>query len=204
MYDIAKKAREVGIGSVMISNGYMNEEPLGELCNHLTAVKIDLKSFSEKFYRKYCSAGLGPVLETLKRLKERGMWFEIVVLLIPTLNDDREELSQMCNWIKTNLGPDVPIHFSRFHPMYQIKNLPPTPVKTLEMARSTALESGLHYPYIGNVPGHEGEHTYCPSCKKVLIRRVGYSIVENAIEKGRCKFCQHSIPGIWAADQLAL
>jgi pyruvate formate lyase activating enzyme len=202
MHDVAKTARKAGIGSVMISNGFMNEKPLKELCNHLTAVKIDLKSFSEKFYREYCSGRLGPVLETLKRLKDRGMWFEIVVLLIPTLNDDREELSRMCSWIRTDLGPDVPIHFSRFHPMYQIKNLPRTPIKTLEMARSIALEAGLHYPYIGNVPGHEGEHTYCPSCKKVLIRRVGYSIVQNAIEKGRCKFCRHTIPGIWTADQL--
>jgi pyruvate formate lyase activating enzyme len=202
MYDVAKMARKAGIGSVMISNGFMNEKPLRELCNQLTAVKIDLKSFSEQFYREYCSGRLGPVLETLIRLKDRGMWFEIVVLLIPTLNDDQDELSRMCNWIKTNLGPDVPIHFSRFHAMYQIKNLPPTPIKTLEMARSIALEAGLHYPYIGNVPGHEGEHTYCPSCKKVLIRRVGYSIVENALDEGRCKFCRHTIPGIWTADQL--
>ena len=204
MYDVAKMAREVGIGSVAISNGFINEKPLRELCKQLTGVKIDLKSFSEEFYREYCSGKLGPVLETLLRLKDRGMWFEIVVLLIPTLNDSREELNQMCSWIKTNLGPDVPLHFSRFHPMYRIKNLPPTPVKTLEMARNIALEAGLHYPYIGNVPGHEGEHTYCPSCSKVLIRRVGYTIVENALDGVRCKFCRHTIPGIWTADQLPL
>jgi len=204
MYDVAKMAREAGIGSVAISNGFINEKPLRELCKQLTGVKIDLKSFSEKFYREYCSGKLGPVLETLLRLKDRGMWFEIVVLLIPTLNDSREELNQMCSWIKTNLGPDVPLHFSRFHPMYQIKNLPPTPVKTLEMARNIALEAGLHYPYIGNVPGHEGEHTYCHSCNKVLIRRVGYTIVENALDGVRCKFCHHTIPGIWTADQLPL
>jgi len=204
MYDIAKMARESGIGSVMISNGFMNEKPLKELCKQLTGVKIDLKSFSEEFYHTYCSAELEPVLETLKRLKEIGIWFEIVNLIIPTLNDDPEGLRQVCSWVKANLGPDVPIHFSRFHPMYKIKNLPRTPIKTLEMARSIALETGLHYPYIGNVPGHEGENTYCPSCKKVLIRRVGYVILKNYIEDGFCKFCRYPIPGIWSKEQLSL
>ena len=204
MYDMAKAARKVGIGSVMISNGFMNEAPLRELCRQLTAVKIDLKSFSETFYRNICSGRLEPVLSTLKRLKEIGIWFEIVVLIIPTLNDNPEELKKMCAWVKTNLGPDVPIHFTRFRPMYQIQNLPPTPIKTLEVAREIALRSGLHFPYIGNVPGHEGENTYCPSCKKVLIQRTGFAILENSIEKGSCKFCHHPIPGIWSNEQIPL
>lgn len=204
MYDMAKQARKAGIGGVMISNGFINERPLRELCKQLTAVKIDLKSFSEDFYRSYCSGELKPVLNTLQCLKDIGIWFEIVVLIIPTLNDNPEELREMCNWVKANLGPDVPIHFSRFHPMYQIKNLPPTPVKTLEMARDIALKAGLHYPYIGNVPGHEGESTYCPNCKKVLIRRVGYTIIKNFIVNGNCKFCHHPIPGIWSRDQLLI
>lgn len=204
MYDMAKTARQAGIGSVMVSNGFMNEKPLRELCQQLTAARIDLKSFRDEFYRNICSGELEPVLETLKRLKEIGIWFEIIVLVIPTLNDGADELKKMCTWVKANLGPDVPIHFSRFHPMYQIKNLPPTPVKTLEMARAIAFNSGLNFPYIGNVPGHEGENTFCPSCKKVIIRRVGFSILENSIEKGSCKYCHHPIPGIWSKEQLHL
>jgi len=204
MHDMAKDARSAGIGNVMISNGFMNEIPLRELCKHLTAVRIDLKSFSDAFYRNTCSGELAPVLATLQRLKEIGIWFEIIVLIIPTLNDNPEELKKMCAWIKANLGPDVPIHFTRFHPMYQIQNLPPTPVKTLEMARSTAFNAGLNFPYIGNVPGHEGDHTYCPSCKKVLIQRMGFAIVENSIENGSCKFCHHPIPGVWSKEQLKL
>ena len=127
MYDMAKTARTAGIGSVMISNGFMNEIPLRELCKQLTAVRIDLKSFSDTFYRNICSGELAPVLATLQRLKEIGIWFEIIVLIIPTLNDNPEELQRMCTWVKANLGPDVPIHFTRFHPMYQIQNLPPRP-----------------------------------------------------------------------------
>jgi pyruvate formate lyase activating enzyme len=204
MYDMAKKARAAGIGSVMISNGFMNEIPLRELCKQLTAVRIDLKSFSDRFYRTMCSGELAPVLATLQRLKEIGIWFEIIALIIPTLNDNPEEIKKMCAWIKTNLGPDVPIHFSRFHPMYQIQNLPPTPVQTLEMARETAFSAGLHFPYIGNVPGHEAENTYCPSCKKVLIRRIGFEIVENSLKKGSCAFCRQPIPGVWSKEQIFL
>ena len=204
MYDMSKAARQAGIGSVMISNGFMNEKPLRELCAHLTAVKIDLKSFSDTFYRDMCSGELEPVLATLKTLKAIGIWFEIVVLLIPTLNDSPDEIKKMCAWVKTNLGPDVPIHFSRFRPMYHIQNLPPTPVKTLEAAREIALASGLHFPYIGNVPGHEGENTRCPSCKKTIIRRVGYAIEENVITKGKCALCGCPIPGVWSHEAVLL
>jgi pyruvate formate lyase activating enzyme len=204
MYDVARAGREAGIGSVMISNGFMESQPLRELCRQLTGVKIDLKSFTEEFYEKYCSAELKPVLATLQRLKEIGIWFEIVNLVIPTLNDDPQQIREMCQWIRINLGPDVPIHFTRFHPMYQIKNLPPTPVKTLERARAIGLEAGLHYAYVGNVWGHEGEHTYCPECKKLLIRRTGYAIAENSVIEGRCKFCNHSIAGVWSREELKL
>jgi len=202
MYDVAKAARQAKIGSVMISNGFMNEIPLRELCKQLTAVKIDFKSFNPSFYREICGADLSPVLATLQRLKEIGIWFEIVVLIIPTLNDSPEELKNMCNWIKTNLGPEVPIHFTRFHPMYKIQNLPPTPIKTLEQARAIALAAGLHFPYVGNVPGHEGENTYCPYCQKVIIRRMGFAILENAVENGRCKFCHYPIPGVWNKEAI--
>ena len=125
------------------------------------------------------------------------MWFEIVVLIIPTLNDSPGEIGQMCTWIVKNLGKDVPLHFSRFHPMYKIKNLPPTPLKTLEDCHAIATRAGLHYVYLGNVPGHPAESTYCPGCKKVLIRRMGYSILENKIKNGKCSYCGQPIPGVW-------
>jgi pyruvate formate lyase activating enzyme len=197
MLDCAREGRRKGVGSVMISNGFINEEPLVELCKHLTAVKIDLKAFTDKFYRDYCSGELEPVLNTLKILKKVNMWFEIVVLIIPTLNDDPAEVKQMCTWIAENLGKDVPIHFSRFHPMYKIKNLPPTPPRTLENCHAIAAGAGLRYVYIGNVPGHHAENTYCPRCNEILIRRVGYSILENKIKNGKCSFCGALIPGVW-------
>ena len=198
MFDTARLGNDHGLKSVMISNGYIQEKPLMELCQYLSAVKIDLKSFTEKFYQETCTGELKPVLNTLTTLKKVGIWFEIVMLVIPTLNDSEKEFREMCAWIKENLGPDVPIHFTRFHPTYKIKNLPPTPVKTLEMARKVALDTGLHFPYVGNVPGHDGENTYCPHCKNIVIRRAGFSILENHLKGNKCKDCDQPIPGIWA------
>lgn len=197
MYDCAKEGRTRGIGSVMVSNGFINEEPLVQLCRYLTAVKIDLKAFSETFYRDYCSGRLEPVLTTLTVLKRIGIWFEIVVLIIPTLNDNADEIKRMCQWIATTLGADVPLHFSRFHPMYKITNLPPTPVKTLEECHRIATGAGLRYVYLGNVPGHPAESTYCPTCKKVVVKRIGFAILENNIRKGKCGSCGTPIPGVW-------
>jgi pyruvate formate lyase activating enzyme len=197
MYDTAQRARTKGVGSVMISNGYINEAPLVKLCTQLTGVKIDLKAFTENFYNDYCSGKLEPVLATLKTLKKTNIWYEIVVLLIPTLNDSMGEIRAMCQWIKAELGVTVPVHFSRFHPMYKIKNLPSTPVKTLEQARTIAQDIGLHYVYLGNVPGHEGENTYCPGCGNVLIRRAGFHIVQNTLKAGNCPRCGRAIPGVW-------
>ena len=163
----------------------------------LSAVKIDLKAFTEKFYRDVCHGELKPVLDTLLLLKEVGIWYEIVVLLIPTLNDSEKEIDAMSKWIKKNLGADVPVHFSRFFPTYKMTNLPPTPVATLERARKIAMSNGLHFVYVGNVPGHPGENTYCPGCGKVLIRRIGFKVLENNIKRGKCKFCGRKIPGRW-------
>lgn len=198
MLDIAQQCKEQGLGAVMISNGFIQEKPLIELCQHLSAVKIDLKGFTEKFYQEVCTGELKPVLNTLLTLKKAGIWFEIVMLIIPTLNDSEKELTELCAWIKEHLGTDIPIHFTRFHPTYKIKNLPPTPVKTLQTARKIALDMGLHFPYVGNVPGHEGGNTYCPHCQKIIIRRTGFSILENNLKDGKCKDCDQTIPGIWA------
>ena len=197
VYDAAKYARERGVGSVIVSNGYIQAKPIEELCKVLTGVKVDLKAFTEKFYKETCKGELKPVLETLVRLKEVGMWFELVVLVIPTLNDGEEEFRQMTQWVVKNLGPDVPMHFTRFHPMYKIKNLPPTPIETLDMARNIARESGVHFAYVGNVPGHEGENTYCFKCNEPLIRRTGFYILENKLKDGKCSKCGTVIPGVW-------
>jgi pyruvate formate lyase activating enzyme len=200
VHDTAALGRKDGVGSVMISNGYIREPALRDLAKVLTAVKIDLKAFSEKFYKEQCAAQLAPVLATLEVLKDIGIHTEIVTLLVPTLNDSAEEIARLAKWIVTHLGPDVPVHFSRFHPIYRVKNLPPTPVETLTRARKISMDAGLRYVYIGNVPFSEGESTYCPSCGKVVIRRVGYNVDATLLKSGACASCGHKIAGVWSQD----
>jgi pyruvate formate lyase activating enzyme len=197
MIETARLARRAGLKNVMHSAGYINEEPLRQLAKYLDAANIDLKGFSDDYYAKMSEATLEPVLKTLKILKEEGVHLEITNLILPGYNDDDKTLSKMCLWIKENLGTDIPVHFSRFFPTYKLINLNPTPVATLEKARQIALDCGLKYVYIGNVAGHSGENTYCPNCKKLLIERRGYFILQNNIENGHCKFCGEKIEGIW-------
>jgi pyruvate formate lyase activating enzyme len=199
MLDVAMLARKKGVITAYHSNGFINQEPLKQLCNYLDAADIDLKGFSQAFYSKLCEADLKPVLETLKTLKERGVWLEITNLIIPGQNDDPAMITEMCTWIKTNLGPDVPVHFSRFFPMYKMTNIAPTPVPTIERARDIALKTGLHYAYTGNVPGSPGESTYCPGCKNLIIKRVGYSVLSNEVKNGKCRYCGAGIKGLWSA-----
>lgn len=195
--DIAKLAQKRGIKILFHSNGSMSPEPLRELLKYTDAVTIDLKGFTNEFYSQASSARLEPVLETLKIIKEEGKWLEVVNLIIPTLNDNPKDIKRMCEWIKKNLGDGVPIHFNRFSPTYKMQNLPPTPIKTLEEAKKIAKEVGIKYVYIGNVPGHEGNSTYCPKCKKRLVRRIHFTILENRIKEGRCPYCGEKIPGLW-------
>jgi pyruvate formate lyase activating enzyme len=198
VYDSAAYARQNKIGSVIISNGFIQKEPLLKLCAQLTAVKIDLKGFTEKFYQETCRGKLQPVLQTLEILRDVGIWYEIVVLILPTLNDSRSELEAMTQWIVKELGAHVPVHFSRFHPMYKLANLPPTPVKTVEMARDIALQAGLQFVYIGNIPGHPSENTYCPNCRQIAVKRIGFKILAvNLDVQGNCTNCQTHLPGIW-------
>ncbi len=197
MLETAKLAHQNGIKNVMHSAGFINPEPLRELCKYLDAANVDLKGFNEEYYGKICAGSLQPVLESLKTIKEQGVWLEVTNLIVPGLNDNPEEIEQMCIWIKENLGTEMPVHFSRFYPTYKLKNLFPTAVESLEKAREIALNVGLKYVYIGNVGGHYGETTYCPKCGKVLIRRVGYRILENNIVDAKCKFCGEKIAGIW-------
>ena len=182
----------------MISNGFILEKPLRELCKVLSAVKIDLKAFTEKFYRETCSGELKPVLDTLKILKDEGIWFEIVVLIVPTLNDSLQENRDMAKWIVENLGPDVPVHFTRFHPYYKLQNLPRTPLNTMEKIYAIAKKEGINFPYLGNVPGHEAENTRCSKCGKILIKRTGFHVQENHVVAGKCKNCKEKIPGVWS------
>jgi len=197
MLETAKLAREQGIRNVMHSNGYINEKPLRELAKYLDAANIDLKGFSEEYYAKICEGSLEQVLRSLKILKEEGVHLEITNLVLPGYNDNMDTITKMCLWIKENLGADTPLHFSRFYPMYKLIALIPTPVETLEKARKVALDCGLKYVYIGNVPGHPGENTYCPKCKRVVIKRAGYIISEINLENGKCKFCGERIEGVW-------
>lgn len=197
MFDTAKIAKKAGVKNVMHSAGYINEEPLRNLCKVLDAADIDLKGFTKDYYQKVCFGDLDITLRTLKILKQEGVWVEITNLIVPTLNDNPEDIRKMCQWIKDNLGDGVPIHFSRFWPMYELQNLSPTPVETLEMAKKIAEEVGLKYAYVGNMPGHKGETTYCPRCKKPILERLGYTVLSNKIVDGKCKYCGEVIEGIW-------
>jgi len=198
MLDSARAARAAGFRNVCHSNGFIGADPLQALVPVLDAANIDLKAFSEAFYRDYCQGALAPVLATLTALRRAGVHLEITNLVIPTLNDDPAHIRDMCLWVRRELGPETPLHFSRFYPLYKLKNLPPTPVTILEQARAAALTAGLEYVYIGNVPGHEGEHTYCPRCQRVLIERSGFMVRGVHVKDGKCGACGKPIPGIWA------
>jgi pyruvate formate lyase activating enzyme len=195
--DIARDAKKQGIRCVMISCGFMNEAPLQEMCDVLSAIKIDLKGFSDDFYRAACGARLQPVLRTIKQIAKSGIHLEIVNLVVPTLNDSDKMMKGLIDWILGEIGPDVPVHFTRFHPDYQLLNLPPTPAATLQRLYDLALSSGMHYPYVGNVPGHPGNHTYCPKCRKIVVERQGFFITGMNLQNGLCKFCKHKIAGVW-------
>ncbi len=196
--DLAVAAREAGLRTVVVSNGSIREEPLRDLVPHLAAYKVDLKAFSEKVYREQCRGDLKAVLDTLRRLAKAGLWTEVVTLVIPTVNDSEREVRSICRFVKGEVGAGTPVHFTRFHPTYRLANLPPTPVATLERAREIALAEGLPYAYVGNVPGHPGESTYCPGCGGRLIRRVGMATLENRLVGGACPGCGRAIPGVWS------
>lgn len=194
--DCAMEGKEKGIANIMISNGFINKEPMKDLCKFLGAVKIDLKAFTEEFYVKQCSGNLKPVLDILLLLKGEGIWFEIVVLIIPGLNDSKKELEKMTKWIYKELGGDVPLHFSRYYPTFMMKNIPPTPENTLFTARKIAVDNGIKFAYIGNIL-NKFSHTYCPSCNRILIERYGYSTIIKGLNKNRCKYCNELIPGMF-------
>jgi len=197
MRDCAALGRENGIPNVMISNGYIQKKPLLELCRLLGAVKIDLKAFTDKFYQEQCGGTLKPVLDTLLTLRGEKIWFEVVVLLIPGLNDGRDEIERMCRWLARELGGDVPLHFSRFAPTFMLKNVPPTPPAKLQEARRIAMDAGIRFCYIGNLVS-DAENTYCPSCGKRLLRRLMFSVENEGMKGNHCKYCRALIPGVFS------
>ena len=200
MLDTAKAAKAHGIRNVLHSNGSLNKAPAEEISLYLDGANIDLKGFTQDFYSRVPEGDLDTVLSTLKILRKNRVHVEITNLVIPTLNDDMPTIKKMCKWIVDELGKDTPLHFSRFHPTFKMKNLSPTSVKTLEEARGVAMATGLNYVYIGNIPYHKAEHTYCPNDGKVVIKRLGYQIVENNISNGKCRFCGTAIPGVWESS----
>ena len=197
MRDTSALARAQGIKNVCVTAGYINQKPLVELCEVIDAANIDLKGFSDQYLGEVCGEKLKPLLKTIKTTREKGVWVELTNLLVPTLNDDPLMIKNMCAWIKDNLGTDVPLHFSRFWPIYKLKNLPPTPVQTLKNAKTIAENAGLNYVYIGNAPEAGGNDTHCPRCKKILVHRKGYFILQNNIVDSKCRFCGKKIAGIW-------
>ncbi|HBA86120.1 MAG TPA: AmmeMemoRadiSam system radical SAM enzyme [Verrucomicrobia bacterium] len=195
--DCCRRVREGGLKNVLVTAGYINAEPWRELLREVDAARIDLKSMSDAFYRDVCGATLNPVLAALTTARSMVPLVEVIHLVIPTLNDRDEDLTQLCRWIKENLGPDAPLHFSRFFPQYRMHNLPPTPLSTLERAKQIAETEGLRYIYMGNISERESANTYCPSCRNLLIRRSGYRVLENHLREGRCPKCRSEIYGIW-------
>lgn len=193
--DVARKAHEVNIKNVFVSNGYMTKEALETIAPYLDAANVDLKAYSNDFYAVQCGARLKPVLKTIENIKQKGVWIEVTTLLIPGLNDSPEELKQLAGFLAA-LDPGIPWHVSRFHPTYLLNDRPSTPVATLHMARQIGLEAGLHYVYTGNVPGDEGENTYCHHCRGLLIERFGFSTQRRSLKDGKCVKCGTPLEGV--------
>jgi len=199
MIDTAKLAKKAGLRNVWVTAGYLNEKPLRKLCKYMDAANIDLKGFTDRFYIKVTGARLKPVLNSIKILKEENVWFEVTNLIVPTLSDDETLYEEMVQWLYNNIGPNYPIHISRFHPQYKLVFLPATSIKLLHRLRDIAMNVGMNYVYIGNIPDNlnKGKDTYCPKCNKVVIERIGYTITQYHIKDGKCTFCDYKIPGVW-------
>ncbi len=198
MMDTARLAKENNLYNLWISNGYINPDPLLDLCKVIDAANINLKSYSDQIYRTLNGGTLDPVLNTFKTLHQQGVHVELTTLVVPGYVDDPDMFAAMCDWILSNIGPDHPMHLLRFFPNYKLDRLPPTPVDTLTRFRNTAMKKGIRYVYVGNVAGHEGNHTYCHHCGKLIVERAGFMIPTYHIENGKCKFCGTIIPGKWS------
>ncbi len=194
--DTARLAHQRQIKNIYVSNGYMSAKALSIIAPYLDAANVDLKAFSNTFYKEYCGAALTPVLNTLRKIKQLGIWLEITTLIIPGLNDSPQELEKMAGFIASELGPETPWHISRFHPAHQMTDRPITPLTTLIKAREIGSAAGLRYVYMGNVPGQEGENSFCHACNQIVIGRRGFQIEAYRIENGCCKYCGTPMDGI--------
>jgi pyruvate formate lyase activating enzyme len=195
--DTSRLAREAGISNILVTAAYISEGPLRQLASVTDAANVDLKSIRADFYREVVGGEPGPVMKAIEILAESDCWLEITNLVIPTLNDSEEDLEGLCSWLLDTVGPDVPLHFSRFFPMYRMTDLPPTPVETLTGARRMAMDIGIRHVYVGNAVTEGGSDTFCPDCGELLVRREGYSVSIENLTGGRCGVCSASIPGVW-------
>ena len=194
--DTARLARTKGLKNIFVTNGYMTEEALKMIAPVLDGANVDLKSFRDDFYRDVCGGRLQPVLDTIKRMHEQGIWLEVTTLIIPGHNDSDEELEAIGRFL-SGISPDIPWHVSAFYPTYLLTSAPPTPAATLRRARKIGQAAGLRYVYTGNIPGDDGENTYCPNCEKIIIERTGYRVGAVNIRDGNCVFCSTPVAGVW-------
>jgi pyruvate formate lyase activating enzyme len=195
--DTCTLAKAKGLLNLLVTAGYIEQPPLVELCKLAHAANVDIKGMTEEFYKKMSNATLQPVLDAVVTMKKMGVWVEITNLIVPTWNDSDDDLLALCRWIKAHCGLDTPLHFSRFWPMHRLTDLPPTPVATLTRAWDIAKAEGLKFVYVGNVPGHAGNNTYCPNDGKLIIARNGFEVLENHVRQGKCEYCGSDIPGVW-------
>lgn len=197
MLDSSKLAKSRNLKNIYVTAGYIQPEPLVELCKFMDAANVDLKGYDDNYLKNMSAQRLKPLLEAIKIMHDEGVWIEITNLIVPTMNDDMGMIKDMCVWIRENAGKDTPLHFSRFWPMYKLTNLPPTPLETLILARETALNEGLNYVYIGNAEARDANNTFCPKCGRAVIERAGYFIKKYNIKSSKCAFCGYPISGIW-------
>ena len=196
-YDTSILAHQQGLRNLMITAGYIEQKPLVDLCPYLDAANVDIKGIREDYYQTMCSLELKPVQAAIKTMLKNNVWVELTNLIVPTWNDSDSDIRGLCQWIVNETGPDTPLHLLRFWPMHKLLNLPPTPEATLERAWEIAKATGLRYVYLGNIPNHPSKNTYCPKDHQLLIRRIGYQVLENHLVEGKCKFCGTKIPGVW-------
>jgi pyruvate formate lyase activating enzyme len=195
-YDISVLAHEAGLANVFVTNGYMSPEMLAAYGPYLDAANVDLKAFRDGFYQRTCGAHLQPVLDSLKLMKAQGIWVEVTTLVIPGHNDDSAELRDVATFVAQELGSETPWHVSRFHPAFKLLSAPPTPATTLQRAYDIGREAGLHYVYIGNLPGLQGENTFCPNCGQTVIARHGFRVTERHTRDGACASCGATVHGV--------
>jgi len=195
--DTAVLAHEAGLKNVFVTNGYTTNEALEAIAPYLDAANVDLKGFTEDFYRKVTGASLQGVLDTLREYKRLGIWIEVTTLIIPNHNDDNTQLQGIADFIAQELDAATPWHVTAFYPTYKLSDEKPTPVESLERARQIGIDAGLHHVYTGNIPGADGESTICPKCGKTVVARHGFRLLEDSLENGVCVYCRYPLAGVW-------